>query len=334
MDEDAPWFLDLLVVALATAGCGVAVAAGVGGVPRLVLAAPLVLFLPGYALVSALFPEHAATAPALEPFDEVSGSSLGVDARLRDTAELGTAGRVSLSVLGSLAVVALVALGSDLVGFEVRLRPVLVGIVATTALALVVAAVARLRRDPADRYALPARLPLMWFTAERGHQSRDATVPNLVLVVGLLALSASVGYAAVASPQDDGFTEFYAQTDNMTADTQSLYDATYTGGQESSFTTYVENHEGSNTGYMVVAELQRVDRDGDGTGRVTESQRLATRETSVAANTTKRVTVSFTPNMTGDLRLVTYLYRGESVPENPSPASAYRTLRFNVTVSS
>jgi uncharacterized membrane protein len=154
-----------------------------------------------------------------------------------------------------------------------------------------------------------------------------------MLVVGLLALSASAGYAAVASPQDDGFTEFYPETSNMTADTQSLYDATYTQGEEASFTTYVENHEGSNTAYMVVAELQRVDRGDDGSGRVTESQRLATRDTSVAANTTRRVTVTFTPNMAGDLRLVTYLYRGESVPENPSPASAYRTLRFNVTVS-
>jgi len=334
MNERGNWYVDLLVAGAATAACTAGVLTGLDGPVRVLAAAPLVLFLPGYALVSALFSRNASSHDTLALFDEVTGSSLGGTARLRDGAGLGAEGRFALSVLCSIAVVPLVALGVDLVGVGIRLRPVLAGVVGITVLGLAVAAVARARCDPGDRFAVGLGAPRVLFGAER-HRVREAALPNVALVVGLVLLASGVGYAALAPPPTEEFTEFYVETDDVTIDSQHIYPNEFTQGQESTLDVYVGNDEGSYTDYTVFAQLQRVDRGENGTeaARVTDRQRLATRDVSLPAGETKPVTLTVTPELTGDdLRIVLYLYRGRA-PETPSRATADETLRMAVTVS-
>lgn len=334
MTRRGNWYVDLVLTGAATAGCGAAVLAGVGGLPRIVLAAPLVLLLPGYALVSALFPRRASSGRALLPFDEDRSSSLGRSPSLREGIGLRAEGRLALSVLGSIAVVPLVALVADLVGAGVRLVPVLAGVLGTTALGLAVAAVARYRTDPGDRFAVGFGLPTVWFSADRNRVG-EAAVPNVLLVVGLVLVATSAGYAAVAPPKDEQFSEFYVETTDVTINSQGIYPDTFPRREASTLDVYVGNREGSYTDYTVVAQLQRIDRgpDGNGTARVEKRQRLATRDVSLPAGRTKRTTLTFTPRLSGDdLRIVLYLYRGR-VAERPSRSSAYRTLRLAVTVS-
>ncbi|WP_436925481.1 DUF1616 domain-containing protein [Halosimplex amylolyticum] len=334
MNERGHWSIDLVAVGAATAACVAGVAAGVDGIARILVAAPLILFLPGYALVAALFPERAASGHSLMPFDEFEAASLGPSEYLRDGAGLGAEGRFALSVCCSVAVVPLVALGVDLAGLGIRLRPLLAGIAWTTALALLAAAVTRLRVDPEDRFAVAFALPRVWYTPGR-NRIHEATIPNVLLVVGLVVLSTSVGYAAVAPSQSEGFTEFYVETDDMTIDSQANYPDTFSRGEESTLDVFVGNREGERADYTVVAELQRIDggADGNGTVTVTGRQHLATRDVSVPANETKRTPLAITPDLSGENhRIVLHLYRGDS-PENPSPASAYRSLRLDVTLS-
>jgi len=334
MTERGRWYVDLVVVTIATAVCAAGIATGVDGIPRILLAAPLVLFLPGYAVTAALFPENASARHALTPFDEPKGSRLGAMDELSGGAALGAEGRIALSVLGSIAVVSMVSFAANFVGPGIRLDPVLVGVVAVTALGLAAAAVGRLRLNPADRFAVGIGLPRVLFTAER-NRVRDAAVPNVLLIVGILVLTAGVGYAAVAEPRSEQFTEFYVETEEMTFDSQGIYPDTFTRGESSPLSVHVGNHEGSRTDYTVVAVLQRVDGGANTSGptRVVDRQRLATQDVSVRDETTKQIGVTVTPEMAGeDLRVVLFLYRGP-VPEVPSRTTAYRTVSMQVTVS-
>lgn len=333
MTAHGRWYLDLLAAAAATAVCAAGVALGLDGAARFLLALPLVCFLPGYAVVSATFPRSAAGTHELTAFDEWS---FGFGDGLRVGATLGAAGRIALSVLCSLAVVSLVALAMDILGFGVALWPVLVGVVAVTAAGLAGAAAARLRVPPRDRCAPSLAGHSPWYESSRrfdGDPTWEVGVPNVALVAGVILLSASVGYAAIVPPDGQQFTEFYVETQNMTFDTQTLYPDQFSAGEEASLDVFVGNHEGSDATYTTVATLQRVAGGDNEPVTVVEQRRLSTTEVSVPAGETERATVSFTPEATDQrLRLVLYLYRGDA-PATASPESAYRTLRLWVSVS-
>jgi len=57
MSDNQLWYLDLAAVVAVTGALTFGILSGVSGTIRIVLSIPLILFLPGYALVSALFPD-------------------------------------------------------------------------------------------------------------------------------------------------------------------------------------------------------------------------------------------------------------------------------------
>lgn len=332
--ESTWWFADLLAAAGLTALAAVAVLVGLPGVLRIPLVMPLLLFLPGYALVSLLFPA-AGTDPASLPAvgDRKPSSGLTTDR----SAGLDAPGRLVLSVVFSSGLVGLVALAVNFMPVGLSAVPLAVTIGATTLGLLSLAAARRRSHPPTERFAPTLSPPDLPWADEGRYRFRytpwNARIPNLALLVGALLLTASLGYAAVDSPDSPEFTEFRVVTEDMTGETQALYDQRLVAGQAQDVGVVVTNHEGTDVEYTVVAVLQRVERTDSGV-TVEESTVVGRRDVSVAAGEQRQVGVPVRPTMTGDdLRLQLLLYR-DDVPDQPSERTAYRSLRLQVVVDS
>jgi len=331
-DADDWWVTDLLLVVFLTGVAGAGIAFGVGGPVRILLALLLVLVLPGYALVAAIFPGTNRGAGELGRFDDEPG---GLRNPLPADYELGGVERAILSVVLSIAVVPAVAAVSSFTPWGVHLGPILLGVTLLTTLFVALAAVRRLRLPAGDRFTLPlwrlVSIPTPFDTGSPlGRASRRRRMANVAAVVAALLVVSSAGFALANPPQHERFTEFYVAggsgggtpTGNV-----SDYPSTFAVGQSRTVTLGVANHEGQEVTYSVVAVLRRGGTGGSG-GEV-----LATKTVTVADGDRQRVPMAVTPTRGGaDVRLQFLLYRGDP-PATPSTDSAYRVLDLHVTVS-
>lgn len=312
--------MDLVVVLGWTAFAGAALYAGLPPGPlRVALALPLVLVFPGYALLSALFPDR----PTAEHLTEQQGG-----------ASLGGIERLALSVALSLALVPMVAFVANYTSYGVRFRPLLAAVVVVTLALTVVGFVRRLALDADRRYGFS---PLGWLSGASSRflsTSRDLRESpplkptsggqrmfNVLFLVSLLTLTATAGYAAVSPPANDQpFTEFYLLT--QTGDGEFVSEDLpheFSSGESQSLWVAIGNHEKQRVPYTVVVQL--------------DGQEIDRFSTSVEAGHTKRLERSIQPDQTGDrLRLSFLLYRG-NVPDDPSPENAYRESQLWITVS-
>ncbi|SDR12983.1 DUF1616 domain-containing protein [Halopelagius longus] len=320
-----PW--DLVVVVLATllAAAMVFVPFFSGSPIQVVFVLPLLVFLPGYAFVSALYVRRAAVREA-NGEEVIPRLARGLD---------GPA-RVVLSVLASVILVSATALAVNFTPFGVRRVPMVVAVTALT-LAFAVAAVARRSSVPRrERFtpAVPSAVAGGW--SFRG-DSTVGTALNVVLAASLFLALATTAYALAAppSPQGDSFTEFYVLSENESGElVANDYPRDLTVGEPTQLTAAVANHEGQSQEYTVVVLQQRVRTNGSGNDtEVVASEELRRLNASVESGETAYLNHSVTPAASGeDVRLTYLLYRGDA-PADPTAEDAYRTLRLYVDVS-
>lgn len=308
---------DVLLVVVWTAFTVAAVLAGLGGPLRVVLALPLVVLFPGYALLAFLFPERSGTN------SEESGASITA------------VERIALSVVVSLALVPLLAFVVNYTSYGLRLRPLLVTVGGVIAALALLAYLARVRLPVEHRFGVHVFAWLAGgtsrFLSTERRSLRDSLplqattetqrLLNLLLVASVLTLIATAGYAAVTPPaNDDPFSEFYLVTENGDGEyVAEDLPHEFSEGESRSLFVAIANHEGQRVPYTVIVQL-----DGS------EIDRFST---SIADGETERVEQSVTPSKTGDrLRLSFLLYRGD-VPENPTPENAYRETHLWISVS-
>jgi uncharacterized membrane protein len=294
-----------------------------GPAPRIVVGLVFVLFVPGYALVAALFPSHAPqvggwrggglTDRASDVVDRVSG----VD-------------RFVLSFGLSVLIVPLIALFLSFLSIPLEAWSLLQTIAAVSIGLAVVAAVRRLRLPADERYAAD---PIAWASrgAERLFDGEDATgkVLNLLLVVGLVVAMSGIVYAVAMPKQPERYTEFYLLSEDP--ETGELVAGDYPSEFESGETTPVylgvENMEHQPVSYTVVVELQRFQDRGDESVLVQETE-LARFSRTLAHNETYRTLYPVQPTFGGDsLRVTFLLYRG-TPPGDPATSNAYRHVHF------
>ena len=298
----------------------------VGTAVQLLFGVPFVLFVPGYVLIAAIFPERRSEAPENldrddEPLDD------RVFARVRGGLAPGE--RAVFAIWSSVAVVPLLGLLVNFLPWAIA--PATMG-VAIAAFVVPTAGIAAVRRwsvptgerfriefDGSDRdFGLPA--------------SRTELALDVVLALAVLVAVASVSYAVLVPDQRQSFTEFYLLSENETgALIANDYPREFRPGQTRPLTVGIENHEGEPMNYTVVVVLQRV--DDNETPTVAESNQLATFRTYVEAGgaVTRRHTIA--PEMRGrGLRLQYLLYRGPP-PADPNPANAYRKAHIWIDVS-
>jgi uncharacterized membrane protein len=313
------WLLDLIFVALLTIIAGVAMFT-LSGPLRAALVLPVILFVPGYAFLSTLFPEGNRLSRSRDnrrswgrqDRTEQSGQS-------DDSSLLGNVERLALSIALSLALVSLIVFGLNFtVGFDLRrIATMLFGF---TGAMIIFAIARRVVLPPEERYVL--ELPLDEFPM-------DTTFVGM-FAVSLLVLTASVGFFAAQSPASQPFTGFAIvaeneSTGNMT--TEAADDAIVNGEP---VTIRIHNYEGERTSYTGVVALETVE-NGNVTNREVVDQFSATLD----AGELKRIEgYEEAPSDGGD-RVMFYLYKGEA-PEDPEDLSredAYITARFYLSTS-
>jgi uncharacterized membrane protein len=294
---------------------------------RVIFGLPFVLFVPGYTLVAALFPE-AGDPPSPNAESEEANSTRDQEGSI-DGLE-----RVALSFGLSIAITPLIGLVLNFTPWGIRLSPIMI---AVSGVALVLTSVAASRRwalDPADRFRVPYK---EWYDTAYGElfqpESSTDAILNVILVVSVLLAVGSVGYAVAVPKQGESFTEFYLLTENETgALVADDYPTEFTAGESQELVVGIGNHEHETVNYTVVVEIQRVEIINNETqiGNTTELRRFSP---TVSDNSTWRQQHTVAPEMTGDrLRLQYLLYRG--TPPTPLNRSAsYRELHLWVNVT-
>jgi uncharacterized membrane protein len=294
---------------------------------RILLGLPFVLFVPGYALIAALFPE--APTKSFDKGDSDEGTRQDVHVDGIDGIE-----RVALSFGTSIAVVPLLGLILNFTPFGIRLAPIMVFTSAIT-LVLTILAIERRRDLPEeDRFSVPYD---SWLASVKGEflrpDSRADVVLNVVLVVSLLLAVSSVGYAVAVPQQGESFTELYLLTEDDGELVADGYPTEFTRGESKPLTVGIGNQEHESINYSVVVQLQRVKTANNST-KVLEERKLSQFSTRLEHNETWHTNQSLTPTLSGEkLRVAYLLYKGEP-PANPTTESAYREVHLWINVSS
>ena len=299
---------------------------------RLLLAMPFVLFIPGYVVIAALFPEAESGGDGSEKSTD-DDSPVG-RVRGRFAAGIGFLDRAALSFGASIAIVPLLGLLLDFTPWGIRLVPVVVAVAGFTLLTTVVAVVRRWNVPESERFSVPFR---RWGAAVRTTlrhpETRVDAVLNVVLVLCVLLAVASVGYAVTVPNEGENFTEFslLSRADNGTL-TASGYPTDFTAGERKPVYIAVKNHGHERERYTVVVLLQRVNTAGN-SATVGNERELTRVHSAVDPDETWRTKTVLEPRITGDHLRIQYLLYDGHVPANPSEETASQELHLWVNVS-
>jgi len=193
-----------------------------GTVARTVLGLFLVLFLPGYSLIAALFPKQ--------------GDLDGVE-------------RLALSFGLSIAVTPLIGLTLNYTSYGIRLEPILLSLSSLTILLVVVAYLRRRFTASESRFRVDFNGFFKSIIGGFAGESRTGKILSLILILSiLLAVSATV-YIIVEPKTGESFTEFYILGPGGLA---SDYPTNLTSGENGSLIIGIVNHENKKASYHLM----------------------------------------------------------------------------------
>jgi len=179
---------------------------------RVILGLPFILFFPGYALISFLFPRAE---------------------------DLGVIERVALSFGLSIAITPLVGLGLNYTPLGIRLAPILASL---TIFNLVFSLLAGWRREKVEDPFLPFDLEDVRQLYQKAFTqgSRVDRVLSVILVLSIAASLIALAYVVVAPKEGERFTEFYILGPGGKA---TDYPTNLTVGENASLIIGIANHE-------------------------------------------------------------------------------------------
>jgi len=195
---------------------------------RNILGLPLVLFLPGYALIAALF-------PAKSDLDGIE--------------------RTALSFGLSIAVVPLIGLGLNYTPWGIRLLPILISLSVFTIAMCGLAYLRRATLPDADAFEVPFREMALGLKAEILEKPASGLdrVLTIILVLSILLSVATLFYVVITPKEGEHFTEFYVLGPEGMADN---YPTNYTLGESGGVIVGVVNHEYRPVNYTMELRLE------------------------------------------------------------------------------
>jgi len=195
---------------------------------RNVLGLPLVLFLPGYTLIAALF-------PAKSDLDGIE--------------------RTALSFGLSIAIVPLIGLVLNYTPFGIRLLPVLISLSIFIFIMCWLAYTRRASLPETEAFEISfsaAALSLKNGIFEKSESKLDRAL-TIILILSILMSVATLEYVILTPKEGEHFTEFYVLGPHGIADN---YTTDYTLGQSGTMIVGVVNHEYRPVNYTMQVKLE------------------------------------------------------------------------------
>lgn len=278
---------------------------------RVVFGIPLVLFIPGYALIAALF-------PAARDIDGIE--------------------RVALSFGLSIALVPLTGLALNYTPFGIRLDPVVVCLSILTVGLCLAAQYRRARLPPDERFTVPFReleraVSDEFFT--KAGSSRTDRILSLLLLAAIIAAVATTVYVIVVPKEGEKFTEFFILGEKQKAadyPTRLFY-----GVNSSPLYIGIGNHEYRTVTYTVETYLANMTFDAAANATTLDRMDLLDRFTvEIPHNQTVTRPYTIAPKKIAFNR-VEFLLFDENVPDDRVTGlerinRSYRDLHLWVTV--
>ncbi len=241
---------------------------------RNIFGLPLVLFLPGYALIAALF-------PAKSDLDGIE--------------------RTALSFGLSIAVVPLIGLGLNYTPWGIRIFPILISLSIFTLVMCGLAYFRRIKLPETEAFEVPFKetaLSLKAEILERPESNLDKAL-TVFLVFSILLSVGTLMYVVLTPKEGEHFTEFYILGPQGKADN---YPTKYTLGESGTVIMGVVNHEYRPVNYTLEAKLDNKSLS------LPENQR----EITLAHNETWEQPIEVTPSFEGENMKLEFLLFNES----------------------
>ncbi len=295
------WLLDLVAVALLTAVAGAALFM-LDGPARVALVFPLIVFIPGYAFLSALFPEESELSRSRRGRTPWGSPNRHTQQDSENEFLLGNIERFVLSIALSLAIVAFIVFGLNFtVGFDVR--PIAVMLFGFTGSMIIFAIARRIVLPPEERYTVEITtdgIPM------------DASFLGL-FGISLLVLGASTAGFVLMDPAQDPNSGLFVVAQNQSSGNVSMEggEAAIPDGRE--VTLLVQNNETEQQDYTVV-----VTHDGEEIEQFTPT-----------VNAGEEERIDYDPPDDGE-QLTFYMYRGDA-PDQHSLNSTDHVLRYSLS---
>lgn len=253
---------------------------------RVLLALPLLLFIPGYCVIAALFPKDG---------------------------DINLIERFTLSVGLSIAIVPLIGLGLNFTPWGIRLEPVLISVSLFTLLMVLVAFYTRsaLPHDEQFRILFRRASSAVREGGAPAGKSRFDRLCGVVLALAILVTIATAIYVITVPREGEPFSAFFILGNNRTA---MDYPDWIIVGRDYPMFVGVENHEYRDTRYTVETWMLLTEFDN-----VTNSTRIRAMDPgdrliiSLAHNQTTIIPYNLSVNRTGYNRMEFLLF-DENVP--------------------
>lgn len=295
----------------------------------------LVLFVPGYAFVSALFPE-AKQSRATGTGAETGGTAAIFSSIGRGGPRtIGHVERLALAFGVSIAIVPLLFVGLSMFSVEFGSIQTTRVISALTVLFTGIAAIRRWRVPAERRFQVPFR---GWSaTIQRSTWAASSpfdAVVNIALAISVVFAVGVLSFTVVAPPDGERFTEFYVLNESGESElVAGSYPEVLSPDESERLHVGIENHEQRAVEYTVLVELDRVETRDDGLV-VTDRARLDQFSITLAPDETsiREQPITVSEGFTGDDLRLTFLLYVDSVPVDPTPENAYRSLHLWVDV--
>lgn len=275
---------------------------------RVIFTVPVILFIPGYVLIAALFPEKTSID--------------GIE-------------RFALSVGLSIAVVPLIGLVLNYTPFGIRLNPIVISLVLFTLIMMIITLYRRARLSDEEKFAVPFEMVKPALKEElfpKGQGKFDKAL-SIILIAAVIVAAVTTVFV-IAFPKDgEKFTEFYILGEDKMAD-----DYPEKFPVNSQQFVWIGNHEYRDVTYTVETLLLNAEWDSATNSSVIHASMPLDRfEVSVLDNTTYLEKYYFSVPYTGYNRLEFLLYN-ETVPSASASAeekieSSYRDLHLWIKVN-
>jgi uncharacterized membrane protein len=276
---------------------------------RFIFSIPMILFIPGYVLIAALFPGK----------EDLDGFK-----------------RLALSFGLSIAIVPLIGLILNFTPWGIRLDPIVISLVAFTIPFIFLAQYRRSQLPEEKRFVIPFREMVGKITADlyRPGQSRYDKILSTVLVLAIIAAIGTTVFVIAVPKEGEKFTEFYILG---TGDKAAEYPTQFPAGQEQSMIIGIGNHEYRNVTYTVETILLNQTFDpATNTSIIFAYQPLDSFTATLLNNETREFPHNFTVN-DPQYNLLQFLLFNETVPSENVTGSdrinaSYRDLHLWITV--